>query len=275
MTWFVVGGAGFIGTNLAAHRKNCTVFDLVDNHDALDLDVLTYWMRGHDVVVHLAANADIAAGADDPSLDLDGITITRNVCDAARATGVRRIIYTSGSGVYGAASKAWPNEQNATVPTSAYGASKLASEAILHAYGELYGIEVVVFRPANVVGPHQTHGVGFDFMRKLRADPTRLHILGDGKQSKQYLHVNDLLRAFDLAPPGVWNVAPRDWLSVDEIAAMACHALNLYAVPFTYSGGLAWPGDIPEVRLETSALRRHGWDARSSVAAMAQALAAL
>ena len=274
MTWFVVGGAGFIGTNLAAQR-DCTIYDLADGNDAHDAKKLTAAMMGHKTVVHLAANADVAAGAIDPTLDLDGIDLTRNVCRAARACNVRRIIYTSGSGVYGTASKAWPNEQNATVPTSAYGASKLASEAILHAYGELYGIEVVIFRPANVVGPHQTHGVGFDFLRKLRADPTRLHILGDGKQSKQYLHVNDLLRAFDLAPPGVWNVAPRDWLSVDEIAAMACHALNLYAVPFTYSGGLAWPGDIPEVRLETSALRRHGWDARSSVAAMAQALAAL
>ncbi len=272
--WFVVGGAGFIGTNLA-QRQETIVYDLVHGDDAHDAARLTKAMAGHKTVVHLAANADISAGALDPTLDLAGIDLTRNVCRAARAVNVERIIYTSGSGVYGTKSPAWPNEQSVTVPTSAYGASKLASEAILHAYGALYGIEVVIFRPANVVGPHQTHGVGFDFLRKLRADPTRLEILGDGKQSKQYLHVDDLLDAFDVAGPGVWNVAPRDWLSVDEIADLACAELNLHRVERTHTGGLAWPGDIPEVRLETSALRRLGWDCRPSQVAMIQALAAL
>lgn len=271
--WFVVGGAGFIGTNLA-QRRECVVYDLLHGDDALDAERLTKAMAGHKVVVHLAANADIAAGADDPNLDLDAITITRNVCEAARATGVERIIYTSGSGVYGARSAAWPNEETACYPTSAYGASKLASEAVLHAY-EQFGIDVTIFRPANVVGPHQTHGVGYDFLRKLRADPTRLEVLGDGKQSKQYLHVHDLLDAFDLAGPGTWNVGPRDALSVDQIAEMACAQLELHRVEITARGGLAWPGDIPVVRLETSKLRRLGWDARGSAQAMSQALATL
>lgn len=271
--WFVCGGAGFIGSNLAK-RRNCTIYDRKWGDDAHDLDKLTRAMRGHKTVVHLAANADIAAGADDPEVDLDGIDLTRNVCLAARACNVEKIIYTSGSGVYGARSGAWPNEQTVTVPTSAYGAAKLASEAVLHAY-EQYGIEVTIFRPANVVGPGQTHGVGRDFLAKLRGEPDRLKILGDGKQSKQYLHVDDLLDAFEVAPAGVYNVAPRDWLSVDDIALMACQQLHLRRVRFEHTGGLAWPGDIPQVRLETSALRRLGWDCRSSVVAMAQALTTL
>lgn len=270
--WFVVGGAGFIGTNLA-HTRPCTIYDLANGCDALDVERLAWAMAGHATVVHLAANADIAAGGDDPNLDLDGITITRNVCEAARRTGVRHVVYTSGSGVYGALSEAWPNEQTPTVPTSPYGASKLASEAVLHAYERWF--DVTIFRPGNVVGPHQTHGVGFDFMRRLRADPSRLRILGDGKQSKQYLHVDDLIAAIDCAPPGVWNVAPRDAMTVIDIADIACATLGLRDVTYEIDGGLAWPGDIPTVRLDTTALRRHGWTCRSSTVAITQALGAL
>lgn len=274
MRLFVVGGAGFIGANLA-RRHDCTVYDLKDGHDARDLPDLMRAMSGHDTVVHLAANADIAAGANNPNVDLDGITLTRNVAEAARYCGVRRIIYTSGSGVYGAASDRWPGEQTACYPTSPYGASKLASEAVLNAYAHMFGIEVVIFRPANVVGPDQTHGVGYDFMRRLRLADDRLVILGDGKQTKQYLHVDDLLDAFDLAPPGTWNVAPRDTLTVDEIADMAIRQSGLHGVKVTHTGGRAWAGDIPVVRLETSALRRLGWSCRTSVQAMSQALTVL
>lgn len=271
--WFVVGGAGFIGTNLAATR-DCTIYDLTHGDDALDLDRLTAAMAGHQVVVHLAANADIAAGAEDPDLDLDGITITRNVCTAARATGVERIIYTSGSGVYGHESPNWPGEVTACTPISSYGAAKLASEAVLHAF-EQYGIDVTILRPANVVGPHQTHGVGYDFLARLRADPSRLVILGDAKQTKQYLHVGDLITAIDVAGPGTWNVAPRDTLSVLDIAEMACATLNLHDVELAPQGGLAWRGDIPVVRLDACRLRALGWRPRDSVVAMAQALAVL
>lgn len=272
--WFVVGGAGFIGTNLAK-RRDCTVYDLLDcRRDALDYPRLVENMDGHEVVVHLAANADIAAGATNPDLDLDGITITRNVCRAAREVGVKRIIYTSGSGVYGYRCPSWPTEDTACYPVSSYGASKLASEAILLAY-EQYGIDVTIFRPANVVGPDQTHGVGYDFMRLLRDDPLWLPILGDGKQSKQYLHVDDLLDAFEIAPRGTFNVAPDDALTVMEIAELACFQLGLQHTTFAPKGGLAWPGDIPVVRLDCTKLRGYGWSARPSGRAMCEALAHL
>jgi UDP-glucose 4-epimerase len=176
--------------------------------------------------------------------------------------------------VYGHKSDRWPNEETATVPISSYGASKLASEAVLHAY-EQYGIDVTIFRPANVVGPDQTHGVGYDFMRRLREDPTRLRILGDGKQSKQYLHVDDLLDAFEIAPPGTFNVASSSSLTVFDIAEMACFELGLQGVKFDVQGGKAWTGDIPVVRLECSKLQRLGWSARTSEQAMSQALGAL
>jgi UDP-glucose 4-epimerase len=267
--WFVVGGRGFIGTNLAK-RRECTTFDLVDGQDAREYLKLVAEMRGHDTVVHLAANADIAAGAENPSLDFDGIDITRNVCKAARQVGVKRIIYTSGSGVYGHRSIN-ATEETPCFPVSSYGAAKLASEAILQAY-EQYGIEVTIFRPANIVGPHQTHGVGFDFLRKLRKDPTRLEILGDGTQTKQYVHVDDLLRAFEIAAPGTWNVGSPDQLSVDVIARMACARLGVDP-EITYTGGLAWAGDIPNVNLNWSALKRVGWCPKeSSARAMNRAL---
>lgn len=275
--WFVVGGAGFIGTNLQ-NRHSCSVYDIKNDprDDAHDAERLTRAMLGHKTVVHLAANADIAAGAFDPELDLAGIDLTRNVCRAARACNVDRIIYTSGSGVYGASSADSPSERTACHPTSAYGASKLASEAILNAYAALYDIDVVIFRPANVVGPHQTHGVGFDFLAKLRADPTQLEILGDGQQTKGYLHVDDLLAAFDTAPLGTWNIGPRDVLTVDEIASMVIERLGLEGVELRRTGGLAWPGDIPVVRLNTEVLRYEaGWTCRSSADAMRQALEAL
>jgi UDP-glucose 4-epimerase len=274
--WFVVGGAGFIGTNLAK-RRDCTVFDpnAYPGDDALNYHLLLSRMDGHETVVHLAANADIAAGAENPDLDLDGISMTRNVVRAARRVGVKRIIYTSGSGVYGHRSHAWPTEDTACYPISSYGAAKLASEAILHAY-EQYGIEVTIFRPANVVGPDQTHGVGFDFMRKLRKDPTRLEILGDGLQSKQYLHVDDLLDAFELAGPGTFNVGPTTSLQVIEIAEMAREAAGCSKrTHLDVQGGLAWPGDIPTVRLDCTKLERLGWEARPSRLAMKQALAVL
>lgn len=277
--WFVVGGRGFIGTNLAA-RRACTTYDLIDGQDAHDFDELAEAMHGHDTVVHLASNADIAAGADDPSVDLDGIDITRNVADAARLCGVRTILYASGSGVYGRRSHKHLTENGPCVPSSAYGASKLASEAILSAYSALYGISVHAFRFANVVGPYQTHGVGFDFVNRLREDPARLQMRGDGNQTKPYIHVDDALNAVEMVAgiPGfhAWNVGPEDDLTVREIARLAIKTLGLCKVELTSTGGVAWAGDIPRVSMNTDKIRaKVGWTCRPSEKAMREALAAL
>lgn len=274
----VIGGRGFIGTNYI-NRYGGESFDLVDGQDACPFDEAPWKLEsaltGHDTIVHLASNADIAAGAESPWLDLHGIDITRNVCEAARDGGVSRIIYLSGSGVYGHRS-VHATEETPTYPISPYGASKLASEAILNAYAAMYGISVLILRPANIVGPHQTHGVGYDFMRKLREDPTQLEILGNGMQTKQYLHVDDLLDAMDSGLTGTYNVAPDTTLPVRYIATYAMEQLGLGVLPLHIEGSkLAWPGDIPRVELDCTKLKATGWRARSSQQAMRAALRVL
>ena len=154
-------------------------------------------MEGHEVVIHLASNPDIARAATEPAVDFDlGTLLTHHVVEAARRVSARRILYASGSGVYGDLGEIEVDEDwGPLVPISTYGASKLAGEALLCSYCFMFGLSGVSFRFGNVVGPRQTHGVGFDFVRKLVDDPTRLEIMGDGSQSKSYIHVDDIVDA--------------------------------------------------------------------------------
>jgi UDP-glucose 4-epimerase len=262
-----VGGSGFIGSHLCA-TIGAVSFDLREGNDAHDLAALTAAMRGHETVVHLASNADIAAAAVDPMVDFnEGTVLTANVCEAARLAGVRTILYASGSGVYGRpvdASKAFC-ETDPCIPVSPYGASKIAGESLLCAYSHMFGIRAIAFRFANVVGPGQTHGVGYDFMRKLRADPTRLEILGDGRQCKSYLSVNDAIEAMQVAlygpstPFEAYNVASDDQLTVREIADMASGVVTPSGfVDLSFAPG--WAGDVTEVRLDSSKIRSLGWE---------------
>ena len=165
--------------------------------DVKDLETLIEAARGHDAVVHLASNPDIARAATEPSIDFDeGTLLTHHVLEAMRVAGVERILYASGSGVYGDLGETEADEDwGPLVPISTYGASKLAGEALISAYSFMFGLSGRAFRFGNVVGPRQTHGVGFDFVRALLADPTRLRILGDGTQSKSYIHVDDVIDA--------------------------------------------------------------------------------
>jgi UDP-glucose 4-epimerase len=231
-------------------------------------------MRGHDTVVHLASNADIARAATDPSVDLYGGTLlTHHVLEAVRLTGARQVLYASGSGVYGDTGGAETHEDHGPLlPVSTYGASKLAGEALLSAYCAMFGVTGAALRFANVVGPHQTHGVGYDFVRHLLDDPTRLRILGDGTQTKSYLHVDDVVDALLLvgrrSPSGfsVFNVATRDHMSVKEIADLAVECVVPGAgTVYEFSGGSrGWQGDVPVIRLDTSRIRALGWSNRRS-----------
>ena len=148
-------------------------------------------------VIHLASNPDISRAMAEPSIDFDeGTLLTHRVVEAMRVTGTARIMYASGSGVYGDLGEHEVAEDHGPLlPVSTYGASKLAGEALICSYTHMFGLSAAAFRFANVVGPRQTHGVGFDFLRRLLDDPTRLAILGDGKQSKSYIHVDDVVRA--------------------------------------------------------------------------------
>lgn len=292
----VVGGAGFIGSHFCdallgdpdveavtvydnfqsgkewhiAHHRKDPRFRVV-HADVEDIDTLTETMRGHDIVIHLASNPDIARAAVEPDIDFKaGTALTNNVVEAMRrAETPRRILYASGSGVYGDTGQNAADEDYIPMrPISTYGASKLAGEALISAYTYMFDMTGLCFRFGNVVGPRQTHGVGYDFVRKLAANPRELHILGDGQQLKSYIAVSDVVSAVLNAHLTVkdrfevFNVATGDYITVTEIAELACSALGLGPgqVNFTYAGGdRGWKGDVPIVRLGLDRIATTGW----------------
>jgi UDP-glucose 4-epimerase len=294
---FVAGGAGFIGSHLVRellHNPDheVVVFDnflsgsasrldgLLDDPrlrlveaDLRDLDTVVEAMRGIDHVYLLAANPDIAAAVEDPGIDFwRGTYLTHNVIEAARVNGVPRLTYASGSGVYGDRGEHEIDELfGPLVPVSTYGASKLACEAMLAAYVHMFDIRATVFRFANVVGPRQTHGVTYDFVRHLLENPTVLHILGDGSQSKSYIHVSDVISAILTVVDSGWdgfevfNVGTGDYVTVREIADLVVERMGLTGVRFEYAGGArGWKGDVPVVRFRSDKLASLGWQCRRS-----------
>ncbi len=307
----IVGGAGFIGSHFTDHLLGdaaTAAVTLYDNFssgrewhyqrhlgdarfrvvrgDAGDLPSLAAALAGHDTVIHLASNPDIARAASEPEIDFrEGTELTNNVVEAMRRSGVHRILYASGSGVYGELGETEAKEDyGPLVPISTYGASKLAGEVLIAAYCFMFGLTACVFRFGNVVGPRQTHGVGLDFARRLLADPSRLAILGDGTQSKSYIHVSDVVAAVLHAncycpkPFEVYNVATGDYITVREIAELAVECLGLSPHPrFEYTGGdRGWKGDVPVVRLNTERIKALGWRCRrGSAAALRELLDAL
>lgn len=289
--YFITGGAGFIGAHLGNRLLReghlVTAYDNFCNgqrwhfganfdHPGLKIveaDVrdearLEKEIAGHDVVFHLASNADIARAAVEPDIDFsNGTLLARCVLEAMRKTGVKRIAFTSGSGVYGEVpATPIPEDYDKMIPVSTYGAQKLACEALIAAYSFMFDLHGMVFRFANVVGPQQTHGVAYDFLRRLAKEPTRLKIFGDGSQSKPYIHVEDVLDAFLLiegeARGGYeyHNVASQDHLTVREIADIVCDRMGLKGVQYDFTGGSrGWKADVPVYRLETSKIRARGW----------------
>jgi UDP-glucose 4-epimerase len=293
--YFITGGAGFIGAHLACRilstsEAAITVFDNFSNGrrwafgewlhnkrltviegDARDEQKLSASMEGHDIVYHLAANADIARAATEPSIDFDnGILTTNNVLEAMRKRGVRRIVFTSGSGVYGDVPPiAVPENYDRMIPISTYGASKLSSESLISAYCHMFSLSGTVFRFANVVGPHQTHGVAYDFVRRLAKDPAALKIFGDGTQSKPYIFVEDILNAFQFIENindksyDVFNVGTQDHLTVREIADIICERMQLKHVAYQFTGGArGWKADVPVYRLNSDKIRKLGWSSQ-------------
>lgn len=291
----IVGGAGFVGSHFVdtlmsdLDTTKVTVYDNFSSGkrwhlerwssdsrlniieaDVRDSQLLTTSMTGHEVVIHLASNPDIAAAATTPAIDFDqGTLLTHCVAEAARMCGVNTVLYASGSGVYGDIGEIEAAEDyGPLIPVSTYAASKLAGEALLSSYAYMFGLRAIAFRFGNVVGPRQTHGVGFDFIRNLRKDPSRISILGDGKQSKSYVFVGDIVRSVLLAhskvnsPFDIFNVATGDYITVTDIAVLACEVSGLDSklVKFEYAGGdRGWKGDVPVVRLSSEKIRLLGW----------------
>jgi UDP-glucose 4-epimerase len=309
MKYFIVGGAGFIGGHFVERllaTPETTAVTIYDNYssgrlshhahitdarfravkgDAKDLPALEAAMSGHQVVIHLASNPDIAKAMTDPTVDFhEGTLLTHNVVEAMRRTRAGQILYASGSGVYGdVGTLECQEDQGPLMPVSTYGASKLAGEALICSYAHMFGLRGRAFRFGNVVGPRQTHGVGFDFLRSLRKDPSRLRILGDGTQSKSYIYVDDVIDGVLTAqrtvegPFQVFNVATGDYITVKEIADLAVECLGLRGVAYDFTGGnRGWKGDVPVVRLNTDRIRSLGWANRSSTAeAIRRSLAAM
>ena len=308
----ITGGAGFVGVNLAARlRRQGDQVLLVDNlsrgrranlgaleedpgvslvvadcadRDALLLAVASAGLDGRiEQVWHLAANSDIAAGAGDLRVDVrDTFLTTTGVLEAMRALGLTALNFASSSAVYGdRGGRALAEDGEPLQPISNYGAMKLASEAQIRAACETFLERAYVFRFPNVVGVPATHGVILDFVRRLAADPQRLHVLGDGAQRKPYLHVRDLVDAMLILAErmgggfNLVNVGPDDdGVSVREIAEMTAAAVSPRAsIEYgTTPGG--WPGDVPRFRYAVDKARSLGWRCGcSSQAAVGQAVA--
>ena len=296
MHCFVTGCAGFIGSNLTdrlladGHRvtgyDNFSTgqaefirpalqspnFKLVRG-DTLDLPALTEAMRGVDFAFHLAANADVRFGTEHPHRDLEQNTIaTYHVLEAMRANGVRRIAFSSTGSVYGEAA-VFPTPEDAPFPvqTSLYGASKLAGEGLIQAYCEGYDFQGYIFRFVSILGERYSHGHVFDFYQKLLRNPAQLHILGNGRQRKSYLYVQDCVDAIFFvlenakAKVNIYNLGTDGYCEVNDSVGWICGHLGL-TPQFSYSGGeRGWIGDNPFIFLDTAKVNALGWKPRLSI----------
>jgi UDP-glucose 4-epimerase len=294
MRSFVIGGAGFIGSHLVdllVGKGPVTVYDNMSvgkrefiaphlasgqvtlvTKDALDLDALTDAMKGHDVVFHLAANPEARWGLENPRLDLEQGTIaTWNALEAARRNGVKDFVFSSSGTVYGPTAEPCGEMDLGHLPFSLYGSSKLAGETMLASYVECFGLRGCIVRFGNVVGPRGTHGAILDFCKKLQKHPEYLDVLGDGRQSKPYIHVTDcaagVLFVFENAKEklAVYNLAPPDWTSVKRIAELVV-AKSPYPNARIEFGKDAqgWPGDVPTSRIKPDKINALGFHLRNT-----------
>jgi len=294
MRVLVTGGAGFIGSHVVdrlmdqGHEVVCYdnlssgKREFIAQHlqkpefrfleaDLLDMARLNKAMEDVDTVYHIAANPDVKVGAVDTSVHLQqNIIATYNVLEAMRRCGVKNILFTSTSTVYGDAKVIpTPEDYGPLVPISLYGASKLGCEALITAYAHTFDMRCAIFRFANIVGERSTHGVIYDFINKLRKNPEKLEILGDGTQCKSYCHIKDCVDAMFFAwekqnqDVGIYNIGSEDYITVKEIADIVVEEMQLKNVEYQFTGGVdggrGWKGDVKVMRLSIEKLKRMGW----------------
>jgi UDP-glucose 4-epimerase len=293
---FVTGAAGFIGSNLVdrllAAGKAVVGYDNLatgqerflerartsphftfHRGDLLDPPALAAAMRGCDFVFHLAANADVRFGTQRPCKDLEQNTVaTSNVLEAMRASGVRRIGFSSTGSVYGEPC-VFPTPEDAPFPvqTSLYGASKLAAEGLIAAYCTGFGFQGYVFRFVSILGERYTHGHVFDFYKKLLHDPRAVEVLGNGRQRKSYLYVQDCVDAMLAVvqharePVNVYNLGTEEYCTVDDSLGWICAHLGVRPERRYTGGERGWVGDSPFIFLDTGKVRRLGWQPRLTI----------
>lgn len=296
MKYLITGSAGFIGSSLTdkllnlghevvgydnfstgmhtflEHAKKLPNFTLIAN-DLLNRDALIQAMKDIDFVFHLAANADVRFGTDHPHKDLEQNTVvTFNVLEAMRANGVKQIAFASTGSIYGEASII-PTPEHAPFPiqTSLYGASKLAAEGLIQAYCEGFGFQAYIFRFVSILGERYTHGHVFDFFKQLVATPDQLTVLGNGKQRKSYLYIQDCLDAMLYSinkshnKINIFNLGTDEYCEVNDSIKWICDHLNIMPKK-TYTGGdKGWIGDNPFIFLDCSRIRDLGWKPKISV----------
>jgi UDP-glucose 4-epimerase len=289
MKILVTGGAGFIGSHLVdrlaaeghqvrvidnlssgrlenlAHRRDVEVIigDLKNPQDVQKA------VRGVDAVFHFAANPEVRVSTTNPDIHFnENVVATFNLLEAMRKNDAGQLVFASSSSVYGEPNEI-PVDENAPLrPVSVYGASKAACEHLIHAYAKLYGFRAVALRYANVVGPRLRHGVIWDFINKLRKNPHELEILGDGRQIRSYIYIDDAVEATLLAwkkttdAYAAYNVATEDWITVDEVADLVIEAMGLTNVKKTYKPvlhGVGWPGDVKKIALKIDKIKQLGF----------------
>ncbi|MEM0352823.1 MAG: NAD-dependent epimerase/dehydratase family protein [Sulfolobales archaeon] len=287
----VTGGAGFIGSHLVEKLVSrgfevvvldnlssgslenlSSVIDRVELKigDVKDLKTCLEVFRGADIVYHLAANPEVRVSTVEPRVHFDeNVRATFTVAEAIRMLGsVKTVVFASSSTVYGDAQVIPTPEEHPLRPISVYGASKAAAELLLYSYSQLYGVRVVVLRYANIVGPRTRHGVIYDFLVKLSKNRNQLEVLGDGRQKKSYLYVDDAVEATLLAVENsthsfsVYNIGNEDWVEVDSIAKIVCEVLGLKPEIVHVGGtpdGRGWPGDVKFMLLSIERIKSLGW----------------
>src|SRR5574341_821544 len=289
--FFVTGGAGFIGSHLVDRLMNIgevTVYDnfssgkkkFIQHHldrpnfrliedDLLNFKGLVKALEGTDLVFHLAANPEARLGIENTRLDLEQETLaTYNVLEAMRENEIGQIVFASSGTVYGDGGETPVKEDyGSLLPISLYGAGKLAFEGLISGFCGTFGMQAWIFRFANVVGSRATHGVIFDFMHKLIKNSSELEILGDGKQSKPYLHVSDCVEGILFASQhsadqiNLFNLGVDGHTSVTTIAELLVRKMELENTKFRFTGGQrGWPGDVPQVRFNVDKMKKLGWN---------------
>lgn len=295
MRALVTGGAGFIGTHLVERllnegyevvvvdnftlgkRENVTKFSDNPNYKLYEIDIdkteeFCEKLKDEkiDIVYHLAANSDIQKGGKNPSVDYgDTFMTTYGVLELMRRNGIKNLFFSSTSAIYGDEhGKMLTEDLGGLLPISYYGGAKFASENFISSYSYMNDFNTMIFRFPNVIGPNLTHGVIFDFTKKLKNNPNELEILGDGTQTKPYIYVLDLIDCIMMMtktiPNGVsiYNVGVETATSVTRIADIVCEVLGYENVKYNYTGGnVGWKGDVPKFQYNLSKIHNAGWHA--------------